>query len=138
MDSRAMAQRRRSRLPRHTPDTALSPWSDQRPWPPRTRPTRDMSANAGEQERSVLLQHLARDDEALDLVRPFVDLRDLRVAHHPLDWVLLDVAVAAEDLHRIGGDLHGDVAAVELRHRRDLRQLLPVGSLVDQLPTAVE
>src|SRR3954468_24808432 len=47
------------------------------------------SANAGEEEGAVLLQQLARDHEPLNLVRPLVDLRDLRVAHHALDRVLL-------------------------------------------------
>src|SRR5580765_2131475 len=95
-------------------------------------------ANAREQGRALLLDHLARDHEPLDLVRALVDLRDLRVAHHPLDRVLLDVAVTAEDLHRVGRDLHRRVGAVELRHRGDLRQLLAVGALVDQLAALVE
>ena len=56
-----------------------------------------------------LLDQVARDDEALDLVRALVDLRDLGVAHVLLDRVVLHVAVAAEDLHRVGGDLHGHV-----------------------------
>ena len=36
----------------------------------------------------------------------FVDLEDLRVAHQLLDGVLLHVAVAAEDLHRVDRRLH--------------------------------
>ena len=36
--------------------------------------------DARKEERARLLQHLARDHEALDLVRALVDLRDLRVA----------------------------------------------------------
>src|SRR5436309_1086710 len=38
----------------------------------------------------------AGDHEALDLVGPLVDLRDLGIAHHPLDRVVADIAVAAE------------------------------------------
>src|SRR6476646_6104953 len=34
----------------------------------------------------------AADDEPLDLVGALVDLGDLGVAHHALDWVLLDVS----------------------------------------------
>src|SRR3954465_11711308 len=94
--------------------------------------------DTGQKRGALLLDHLARDHEPLDLVRALVDLRDLRVAHHPLDGILLDVAVAAEDLHRVGRDLHRHVGAVELRHRGDLRQLLPVGALVDQLAALVE
>src|SRR5207249_2132208 len=96
------------------------------------------SANSGKEEGAVLLQHLACDHEPLDLVRALVDLRDLGVAHHPLDRVLLDVAVAAEDLDGVGRDVHRDIGAVELRHRGDLRQLGPIGPLVDQLPALVE
>src|SRR2546421_819293 len=96
------------------------------------------SGNSGEKRRALFLDHLTRDHEPLDLVRPLVDLRDLRVPHHPLDRVLLHVAVAAEDLYGIGRDLHRHVRAVELRHRRDLRQLRAVGAVVDQLPALVE
>src|ERR1022692_3094329 len=83
-------------------------------------------SNISRQERPALTHHLARDHEPLDLLRALVDLRDLRVAHEALDRVLLDVAVAAEDLHRVGGDSHRHVAALQLRHRGDLRQLPPV------------
>src|SRR5262245_48157962 len=96
------------------------------------------SANSGEQEGPVLLQHLPRDHEALDLVRALVDLRDLRVAHHPLDGVFLHVAVPAEDLDGVGRDFHRHVRAVELRHRGDLRQLVVRRVLVDHLPDLVE
>src|SRR5207253_11408745 len=44
----------------------------------------------------------AGDDQALDLARPLVDLRDLGVAVEALDRELLCVAVAAEDLDRLG------------------------------------
>src|SRR5207247_10780441 len=96
------------------------------------------SADAGEQERARLLQHLARHHETLDPLRALVDLRDLRVAHVALDRVLADVPVAAEDLHRVGGDGHGDVAALELRHRRRFRELGPVDAVVDHLTETVE
>ena len=43
-----------------------------------------------------LLQQLAGDHHALDLVGALVDLGDLGVAHHPLDREVLGVAVAAE------------------------------------------
>src|SRR5262249_53186774 len=55
-------------------------------------------ANGGQWRSSLLAHHLARDHEPLDLVRALVDLSDLGVAHHPLDGVLLHVAVATEDL----------------------------------------
>ena len=89
----------------------------------------DRYADAREEEGAVLLQHLARDHEALDLVRALVDLRDLRVAHHALDRVLLDVPVAAEDLHGLGRHPHRGVGAEELRLRGRLRQLGAVDAL---------
>src|SRR6185437_3962533 len=55
------------------------------------------SPDTGQEECAGLLQHLARDHKALDLLCALVDLRDLRVAHEALDRVLFDVAVAAED-----------------------------------------
>src|SRR5919108_3471360 len=94
--------------------------------------------DTSQEEGALLLDHLARDHEPLDLVSALVDLRDLRVAHHPLDRVLLHVPVAAEDLDGVRRHLHGHVGAVELRHRRDLRQLRPLHALVDHLAAAVE
>src|SRR5438045_3458671 len=82
-----------------------SPASPGSPEPGRAPP----SADARKQEGARLLQHLACDHQALDLLCAFVDLRDLRVAHEALDRVLLDVAVAAEDLHGIGRHRHRDV-----------------------------
>src|SRR2546429_7241394 len=58
---------------------------------------------------SSALEQVAGDDHPLDLVRPLVDLGDLRVAHHALHRVLAHVAVASEHLDRVGGDLHRHV-----------------------------
>src|SRR5206468_3682944 len=96
------------------------------------------SADAGEQERPRLLHHLARDHEPLDLLRSLVDLGDLRVAHEALGRVLLDVAVATEDLHGVGRHRHRDVAALQLRHRRRLRELGVVDAVVHHLPESVQ
>src|SRR3954469_13586083 len=57
--------------------------------------------------------HRAGDDHALDLVGALVDLRDLGVAHHPLDRVVVDVPVAAEDLHGVDGHRHRRVRREE-------------------------
>jgi hypothetical protein len=54
-------------------------------------------------------QQVARHHDPLHLIGPLVDLGDLRVPHHPLHRIVLGVAVAAEELDRVGGDLHGDV-----------------------------
>src|SRR6266852_4166945 len=70
--------------------------------------------DACEEKRALLLQHLARDHQPLDLVRSFVDLRDLRVPHHPLERILRDVPVTTEDLHCVRRDFHRHVRAVEL------------------------
>ena len=86
-----------------------------------------------ERRAALLAQHLAGDHEPLDLVRALVDLGDLRVAHHPLDRVLLHVPVPAEHLDGVGRHRHRGVGAEELRDRRELRQLGPVDARVDQL-----
>src|SRR3954454_15360348 len=62
--------------------------------------------------------------EALDLGRSLVDLEELRVAHQLLDGVLLHVPVAAEDLDRVGRDLHRGVGCEPLRVRRLERRSL--------------
>src|SRR4051812_1765839 len=56
------------------------------------------------------------DDEALDLGRAFEDRVDLRVAVPALDRVLAHVAVAAEDLDGLVGDLHRGLTRLELAH----------------------
>src|SRR5690606_40506834 len=48
-----------------------------------------------------LPQERSRDHQPLNLTGSFSDLADLRVPHHPLDRVLLHVAVPAVDLHRL-------------------------------------
>src|SRR4051794_26928767 len=63
----------------------------------------------------------ARDHEPLDLARPLVDLRDLRVAVVALDRELLRVAVAAEDLDRLRRLAAGHLRGEELRLRALLR-----------------
>ena len=68
-------------------------------------------------KRSVFTRY----HHALDLVRAFVDLSDLGVAHHPLHGVLAHVPVATEDLHRVRSDLHGHVARVALGHAGEVR-----------------
>ena len=70
------------------------------------------------------------DHHALDLVGALVDLQHLRVAHHPLGREVLEVAVAAEHLHRLGGDAHRRVGGLHLRHRGELGQ--PRVVLVDR------
>src|SRR6185437_15088545 len=67
---------------------------------------------------------LPRDDDALDLRRPFVDLGDFGVAEQPLYRILLDVAVAAEDLNRFGRRPHRRLAGEELGHRAELADVL--------------
>src|ERR671936_2738877 len=61
-----------------------------------------------------LLDQIARDGQLLDLGRPAAQLHELRVAREALHLVLLHVAVAAEDVDRLHGDLRRRLAAVEL------------------------
>src|SRR5688572_7988626 len=63
-------------------------------------------------------EQLLGDDEPLDLVGALVDLHDLGVAHEALDGEVAGVAVAAEHLHGVRGDLHGGVAGPALGHGR--------------------
>src|SRR5919199_4727918 len=69
-----------------------------------------------------LAPHRPGDHEPLDLVRALVDLRDLGVAHHALDRVLVDIAVAAEHLHRLDRHRHRGVRGEQLGHRRPLAE----------------
>src|SRR4051812_46969818 len=78
-----------------------------------------MGSNVVPQRR---LAHGAGDHEALDLVGALVDLRDLRVAHHALDRVLVHVAVAAENLNGLDRHVHRRVRGEQLRHRGVLAQ----------------
>src|SRR3954466_13380009 len=74
-------------------------------------------------------ERLAGADEALDLRGALVRLHYLRVAHQLLDGVLLDEAVAAVDLHGVGGDLHRAVRGEALGVRALQRVAL---ALVEQ------
>ena len=67
---------------------------------------------------AALAEQRPRDDQPLDLLGPLVELGDLRVAHHPLDRELVDVAVSAQDLDGIGRDPHGGVTGDEFTHGR--------------------
>src|SRR5437879_11968973 len=81
-------------------------------------------------------QELSGDDHALDLVRALVDLHDLRVPHIPLDRIVARVAIPAEDLDRVGRDLHRRVARPALRHRRFVR--VAADAQVDLSPGVVD
>src|SRR5947207_11440799 len=58
---------------------------------------------------------LARDHHLLDLVGALADGEDLGVAIEAADGVLLDVAVAAVDLHSLLRRPHGEAAGDQLR-----------------------
>src|SRR5207244_4057976 len=66
----------------------------------------------------LVLQQGRSNHEALDLARALVDLGDLRVAEVALDGEVGEVAVAAEDLHRLLGGAVGDLRGKDLGHRR--------------------
>ena len=71
-------------------------------------------------------QQLARHHDPLHLVGALVDLGDLGVAHHPLDGVVAGVAVAAEHLDGVRGDLHRDVGGEALGGGAEEREVLVV------------
>lgn len=57
------------------------------------------------------------DDVALDFVGAHIDLEGLGIAHVLLYRILLDIAIASENLHGFCGDLHSDVRGVALADR---------------------
>src|SRR5580704_1780772 len=67
--------------------------------------------------RSVF-RDLASDDEALNVAGALVDLAYANVAVDALDREIGDIAVAAMDLDRVGGDAFGHLRGEELGHRR--------------------
>src|SRR5262245_38874514 len=73
--------------------------------------TRVMSVIRGK-ARNVL-----SDDERVDVVRALVGIDRLEVAHVAHRGVLVDDAVAAQDVARHAGDLEGLEDVVALRHR---------------------
>src|SRR5918999_2446275 len=93
--------------------------------PPVTRATRPLRSIS----RLTWEKYLPSDDQPLDLRGALVDLEQLRVAHEILDRILLDVAVAAEDLDGVGRDLHGRVRREPLGERGLERRAL---ALVEQ------
>ena len=95
--------------------------------PASTRKQLRASGRSSRLRRRARQEDLARDHEALDLRGALVDLEQLRVAHQLLDRVLLDVAVAAEDLHGVGGDLHRRVGGEALRVASDAASLARPG-----------
>src|SRR5205085_7806371 len=131
-----------SRIPA-PPSTTATPPAIARPWKSRsgyssdspvtseTAPSPTTTASAAEarirrteEGRSTAgLPHRAGDHDPLDLVGALVDLGDLGVAHHALDRVLVDVAVAAEHLDGLDRDVHRRVGGEQLRHRRVAAEL---------------
>src|SRR5919107_860624 len=73
------------------------------------------AGGAGRGTQGSVLEKVAGHDYALDLVAALVYLGDLGVPHHPLDRIIAGVAVPAQQLDRIRGDLHGRVRGEALR-----------------------
>src|SRR5262249_36709928 len=74
--------------------------------------------------KSPLSEQLAGDHQALDLRSALVDLNQLRIAHQLLYGELLDVAVTAVDLDRVGGHPHRHVCREALGIAGDQRVAL--------------
>src|SRR6516162_402536 len=66
----------------------------------------------------LVLGDFVGDDEALDVAGALVDLADPHIAVDALDRETGDIAVAAMDLDRVGGDPLGHLGGEELGHRR--------------------
>src|SRR5262245_56307782 len=67
--------------------------------------------------RRALAYQRTTDHKPLNLIRAFVNLSDLGVAHEFFNWVIPAVAVAAEQLHRVGCNLHRGIGGEDLGHR---------------------
>src|SRR5690606_14999344 len=65
----------------------------------------------------LLGEQLACDHEALNLARALANRRELDVTKVLLGRIVLDEAVAAEDLHGVLGRPHGNLTRVQLRDR---------------------
>src|ERR1019366_739199 len=63
-----------------------------------------------------------RDDDALNLVGPLVDLGDLRIAEVALDREVLRVPVATEQLDRVDRHAHCGVRREGLRGSAEVRE----------------
>src|SRR5262249_46395191 len=95
----------------------VRPPEDRDPEDQRDAAQRDDAAHAATLRSGSLPKQGAGDDEALDLARALVDLRDLGVAVVALRRELLRVAVAAEDLDRLAGRPARDGGGEQLRLR---------------------
>src|SRR5215467_562859 len=69
-------------------------------------------------------QHLPGDHETLNFAGAFADGRQLDVPKELLGRIVFHEPVAAVDLHAVVGRLHGDLARIQLRHRRLERHTL--------------
>ena len=75
---------------------------------------------------SVFFDQFLTDDIPLDLIRPFIDLKDFRIPHHLLNRIISHIPIASEDLNRIGRHLHGHIAGKDFGHSGDFRNLLGI------------
>src|SRR5690606_25636007 len=70
---------------------------------------------------------MPRDDDAHDLVGTLQDLVDAKVAHQLLDAVVVQVAVAAEELQGVVGDGEARIGDEALGHGRPFRRVVRAG-----------
>src|ERR1700678_1150776 len=67
--------------------------------------------------------HFARDDDAHDFVGSLENLMLPQIAHDLLDAVIGEIAVAAEHLQRLIGDIEPSIGGEPLRHRAQPRRV---------------
>src|SRR5690606_13933719 len=90
----------------------------------------------------LLGEQLACDHEALNLARALANRRELDVTKVLLGRIVLDEAVAAEDLHGVLGRPHGNLTRVQLRDRglacRPCTLILEPGGAIRQEPRGLD
>src|SRR3712207_4920639 len=101
--------------PNSVTPTALMPSrypGEREPHPRQTRGRWGVSSALG----GVVLEQAPADDGLLDLAGALADQQERRLAHQPLDLVLLGVAVAAVDAEGLLRDLSGELTGDQLGH----------------------
>src|SRR5439155_2115158 len=104
---------------------------------PASAPVTPSALSAAASAPASIPEHVARDDQLLDLAGALVDPGDARVPVEVLDLHVLAVAHATVDLHGFVDDTSVGLGADELRHRglaaRGLARIDERGGVIREL-----